>query len=187
MPLSHRLALACAILGFAASVASLFASPIEGVTDLDCPLKSLDCAEALGGRFSKVAGLPLGVLGGAYFAAWSAALVFSRRPGGIGFRAVATWTLVFGAAVSVTLVGLLIFVVKSVCLYCLITHASNLAAFALLWPGRRWRPSAGFFRSERRSLWIWAATALLAGLLCFAVYQIRVARATVAAKAETLW
>lgn len=178
-------ALALGLIGFAASVATLYATPIEGVTDLGCGVRALDCGEVLGSRWGKVAGIPLGVLGGAYFACWTASLVAWRRSQETAFLFLLTWILAIGAAVSLTLLSLLFFVIEGNCLFCLLTHAANIGAALLLRPLRTWRVAAVPATLIRGVLV--ALAALLVALGLGLLYETRVDRAEAKAREETIW
>ncbi len=178
-------ALAFGIIGFAASVATLYATPIEGVTDLGCGVRVLDCSEVLGSRWGKIAGIPLGIFGGTYFAGWIVAIGAWLRSRDMALLSLATWILTVGVICSATLLSLLLFVIEGNCLFCLITHASNLGAAVLLWPFRRWQFASLKATAIRGSL-------LLLILLLFAfglrqLYQARVERAEAEAREQTIW
>ena len=67
------LSLLLGLIGIAASIATIYALPLEGATKLSCgPFKPLGCSEALKSDYSKIAGSPLGVFGVFY-------LYFSTR------------------------------------------------------------------------------------------------------------
>lgn len=178
-------ALALGALGFAAAVATLYATPIAGVSDLGCGVRLLDCGEVLGSRWGKVAGIPLGVAGGFYFTLWMLPLAAWLRSRDDLFLCFATWIMTLGVGVSVVLIGLLIFVIEGTCLFCLITHAANLGAAFLLWPWRIRRP-ASVVRPLARALPLLAG-ALLIALGLFQLYQIRVDRAETRAREQTIW
>ena len=175
------------ILGFAASVAAIYATPIEGVTDLGCGLRILDCSDVLGSRWGKVAGIPLGVLGGFYFAAWILTILAFLRSTQLIFRWALSWTLTVGAAVSLFLLVVLLFFLEGNCLFCLITHVTNLASAALLWPLRNYRMPIQTFRKQATRLIAIGVLAILIGLGLFQLYQIRVDKATAKAKEQTIW
>jgi uncharacterized membrane protein len=169
-------------LGLAASIGAIYATPIAGVTDLGCP-RGMDCAAVLGSAYSKVLGIPLGVAGGFYFAFWMLFLIASHRSGLAAQRWVLTLTLSFGALVSVGLLAVLAFVIRESCLYCLVTHAANLAAVVVFWPLRQWRPS----REGWKGIVALGVAALLFGFGLWQLYEIRVARAEAAAREKTIW
>lgn len=173
------------LIGFAASVATLYATPIEGVTDLGCGVRVLDCGEVLGSRWGKVAGIPLGILGGAYFACWTASLVAWRRSRETAFLFLLTWILAIGAAVSLTLLSLLFFVIEDNCLFCLLTHAANLGAALLLRPLRTWRIASA--RAAVIRVVLVALVALLVAVGLGLLYQARVDHTEAKAREETIW
>lgn len=165
--------------GFLASLATLYATPIEGVTDLGCGPRVVDCGKALGSAWSKVAGVPLGVIGGFYFALWG--LFTVCRPA--GYRWAVSWILLPGAIGSLGLLAVLAGVVQAPCLWCLLTHACNLAACVVWWPLRRWRP-AGLWAGGAVAV---GMAALLAAAGLFGLYRLRVEKETAAAAERTLW
>ena len=173
--------------GLLAAIATLYASPIEGVTDLGCGVRVLDCSKALGSAYGKVAGIPLGVLGGTYFVFWSLLVAAGRRSKTLGQRWAVTWTFSTGVAMSLTLLAILGFVIKAPCFWCLVTHACNLGAAALWWPSRVWRMDRGELKAMVRIAAISAVVACLAGWGFFQLYELRVARAEAAAKVKTIW
>lgn len=169
-------------LGLAASIAAIYATPIAGVTDLGCP-RGMDCSAVLGSVYSKVFGVPLGVAGGFYFAFWMLILIAYRRSGLATQRWVLTLTLTCGALVSVCLLAILAFVIRASCLYCLVTHAANLAAAVVFWPMRRW--CAG--REGWKGVVVLGVVAILFGFGLWQLYEIRVARAEAASREKTIW
>lgn len=183
----ERVALLLAAGGFVASLATLYASPIAGVTDLGCGVRVLDCSEALGSAYGRIAGIPLGVAGGFYFAFWGLFLGAALRSGAPGFRWVVTLTLALGAAMSLTLLGVLMWVIRAPCLWCLITHACNLGAFVLWWPSHVWRIERSQLRACLRGATALTVVAALIGLGLFQLYQIRVARAEAVSREKTIW
>ncbi|MCB1228777.1 MAG: vitamin K epoxide reductase family protein [Verrucomicrobiae bacterium] len=178
-------ALVLGMLGFAAAVATLYATPIEGVTDLGCGVRVLDCSGVLGSHWGKIAGIPLGIFGGAYFGSWIVAIGSWWRSRDSALLSIATWIMSFGAIVSITLLSLLLFVIEGNCLFCLITHATNLGAAILLWPFRRWQLSSLKAIAIRGSLLL--LMSLLFALGLFQLYQARVERAEAKARQETIW
>ena len=58
------------LLGMAASIGSIYATPVLGAETLGCGLEALSCEVALTSQFSKFAGIPLGVFGFCYFVFW---------------------------------------------------------------------------------------------------------------------
>lgn len=180
-------ALGLGIIGFAAAVASLYASPIDGVTDLGCG-RVFDCSEILGSRWGAVAGLPLGVLGGAYFATWMTLLCLDHRPSPApAIRACLTAVLAVGAAVSLFLLGVLLFALEGSCLYCLVTHAANLVVIGLLFPFRTWPIPAGALGRSVRPLLGAALVGVLVAVGLQSLYLVRVERAEAKAAEQTIW
>lgn len=186
-PAREAAVVALALGGFLASLATLYASPIAGVTDLGCGLRVADCEEALGSAYAQIAGIPLGVAGGFYFALAGLLVAAGRRSGAPSLRWAATLALATGGLVSMALLGVLAFVIRAPCLWCLLTHACNLGAGALWWPSRVW----GIGRAERTGLpGRVLPLVLIAGLLAaglFQLYQARAARAGAEAREKTIW
>ena len=139
----------------------------------------------LGSRWGKIAGVPIGIPGGAYFAFWILAVGAWWRSGDSAFRPLFTWAMTIGAALSLTLLFLLLFFLEGTCLFCLLTHLGNLGAVVLLWPWRRWRIENGkpvLVRGVSIAL-----IALLLGGGLFRLYETRVDRATAEAREKTIW
>lgn len=174
------------VIGLAAAIASLYASPIEGVTDLGCG-RVFDCSEALGSEWGAIAGIPLGVLGGVYFVTWMALLAEFTKLKKPALRWGLTWTCTIGAAISLFLLGILTFAIEGSCLYCLVTHAANLGAIALLWPARKWCLGPGEFRASLRNFVLIALLALIALAGLHSLYLVRVAAAEHKAEKQTIW
>ncbi len=181
------LVLGLGILGFGASVAAIYATPIAGITDLGCGIRALDCSDVLGSRWGKFLGLPLGIWGGFYFAFWILSFLGWNRSKKESLRLVMTLALAIGCTTSLVLLGLLVFGIEGNCLFCLITHSANLGAATLLWPlrSRSIRPSI-LLKSPRDFLPL-VMLSVLIGLSLFQLYQIRVARAEAASLEKTLW
>jgi uncharacterized membrane protein len=90
------------------------------------------------------AGVPLGVLGVAYFLFWTLNVRAYQRTRGEIFQFSLTWASVLGAIASIGLGAYMLGFLRQPCLYCLLVHGANLGACILLWPFRRWRwPAAG--------------------------------------------
>jgi uncharacterized membrane protein len=180
-------ALLLAAVGILASLATLYASPIEGVTDLGCGVRVMDCSEALGSVYGKIAGIPLGVAGGFYFAFWGLFVAAVGRSRAVGYRWVVTLTLTLGGVMSLVFLWLLAFVIKAPCFWCLVTHACNLGAYALWWPSRVWRIGRTDFFAMLKGAVALAVAAALLGLGFFQLYQLRVVRAEAVAREKTIW
>ena len=181
------LVLALGIIGFGASVAAIYATPIAGVTDLGCGIRALDCSDVLGSRWGKFLGLPLGIWGGFYFAFWTITFFGWNRSKKENLRFVLTLVLAIGSTASLTLLALLFFVIDGNCLFCLLTHSANLGAALLLWPSRSrsFRPDT-IIRAPRELTAI-LILSLLIGLSLFELYQLRVDRAEAASLEKTIW
>jgi uncharacterized membrane protein len=100
---------------------------------LACPENStINCAKVTTSKWSEVAGVPVAVAGLAYFAVMTAVLVLALRTPMWSRVAVA------GAAVGVLgalyLVGVELFAVDAICLWCTAVHVLTLVLFAaVLW------------------------------------------------------
>lgn len=163
------------LVGTAASLATIYATPLSNAFVLSCGLQALNCDTALTSRLAAVAGVPLGVLGAAYFLFWTLNVRAFHRTRGEIFQFSLTWATTLGAIVSVGLGAYMLGVLHRPCLYCLLTHAANLGACVLLWPFRRWRRPA-----ETSGGWHFAsmtAVALLAATAVWLAHDARQARA----------
>lgn len=127
------LAFCLGLIGAFAAVASVYATPARGASTLSCGLEALSCDVALTSRLSKIGAIPLGVFGLFYFSFWTLNLRAFQRTGDGIYRAVFSWVTMTGAVVSMILGSIMFFVLKAPCLYCLLSHASNLISVALLW------------------------------------------------------
>lgn len=159
------LATALGLVGTAASLATIYATPLQNAFVLSCGLQALNCDTALTSRLAAVAGVPLGVLGAAYFLFWTLNLRAFHRTRGEIFQFSLTWATTLGALVSVALGAYMLGFLRQPCLYCLLTHAANLGACALLWPFRRWRRPAetsghGWHFASMTAVALLAATAV---------------------------
>lgn len=152
------LALVLGLAGAAASVASIYATPAEGLPKLGCAMEALNCTTALTSRFAKIGGIPLGVFGLFYFTFWTLNLRAFQRTSDPVYRWFFSWVTMLGAITSLTLGTIMFFVLKAPCLYCLIVHTSNLLAVFLLWPMMQFRPSG---TATRDNLWHFASLAAI--------------------------
>ncbi len=180
-------ALLLGMLGIAASVATIYASPIAGAQTLACGVKALDCSKALSSQFSKVAGIPMGVFGLFYFAFWTLNLRAFQRTHDPVFRVAFSYVTLFGAVVSLTMGSIMFVVLKAPCLYCLITHTSNLLSLAILWPMMNWRLR---FRINADHVYHFITlgwVSLLAATTLFFANETRIAQAQLKAKSESVW
>lgn len=177
-PTRNRALLAMALggLGVAASVATIYAAPVQGVTSLSCGIKALDCSTALTSQFSKLAGVPLGVLGACYFMLWLLVFRAYWRTGAPLYQALVSYVTLLGAVVSLSLGFVMFVILKAPCLYCLLTHISNLGSFVLLWPYLSWRFPARATADERWHLTALVAVALLAATATHFAEEARIAR-----------
>ena len=163
----HRIriyaALLLGLIGIAASVATIYALPLEGAGALGCAVKALSCTAALTSEYAKIAGIPLGVFGVFYFAFWTLNLRAFQVTSNGGYLCVLSWITLFGATGSLVLFTIMTFVLKAPCFYCLITHLCNIGSFILLWPVRKWRMTTPFTTEHFRHFAALSAVAALAG------------------------
>jgi len=163
-------------LGVAASVATIYAAPVQGVTSLSCGIKALDCSTALTSAFSKLGGVPLGVLGACYFMLWLLVFRAFWRTHAPLYQALFSYVTLLGAVVSLSLGFVMFFVLKAPCLYCLLTHIANLGSFIALWPYVSWRFPARATADERWHLVALVSIALLAATATHFAEEARIAR-----------
>jgi uncharacterized membrane protein len=130
---SHLVALGLAVLGLALS-AYLTAEHYTSSALLACPESAtINCAKVTTSRWSVIAGVPVAVLGLAYFVGMTALTVPPawKIPALRGLR-------LAGAAVGVLMVVYLVYIelfrVDAICLWCTGVHACTIALFAvILW------------------------------------------------------
>ena len=180
-------ALILGLLGMAASVATIYAAPFQGAQTLACGVKALDCSKALTSQFSKVAGIPLGVFGLLYFAFWTLNLRAFQRTHDPVFRFAFSYVTLLGAIVSLTMGSIMFLVLKAPCLYCLITHSSNLLSLGLLWPLMSWRLRFRATADHVYHLITLGFVSLLAATTLFFANETRIAQAQLRAKSEAVW
>jgi len=164
--LTLRLAQILGLIGAAASVATIYATPAEGLPKLGCAIHAMDCSVALTSQFSKVGGIPLGVFGLSYFVFWSLNLHAFRRTGDPVYRWSFSWITIMGAVVSLTLGTIMFFVLRAPCFYCFIIHLTNIGAVLLLWPTMQFK-SAG--APSQDNLWHFATLTTIALLAAIAL------------------
>ena len=124
----HKWRIYCALLlgmiGIAASIATIYALPLEGAATLSCGFEKLSCSTALKSNFSKVFGIPLGIFGVFYFAFWILNLRAFQMTSNQGYLCFLSWITLLGAIGSTGLFIIMFFVLKAPCMYCLLTHLS---------------------------------------------------------------
>lgn len=182
-----RLALALGIVGCAAAVATIYATPVDGAAGLGCGIEALSCDTALTSRYSKIGPIPLGAFGLFYFAFWTLNLRAYLRTGDGIYRWVLSWVTGLGAVVSLGLAAILFLVLRAPCLYCLVSHGANLASVMLLWPLFNWKVKFPF-RADH--VWHFLSLAAIAALAAGLLYQLdvnRTLRALLETKTQTLW
>jgi len=182
-----RLALALGLVGIAAAVATIYATPVNGAAGLGCGIEALSCDTALTSRFAKIGSIPLGAFGLFYFVFWTLNLrAYLRTRDGI-YRWVFSWVTALGALVSLVLAAILFLVLRAPCLYCLVSHSANLASVILLWPLFEWKID---FRFRSDHVWHFLSLAAIAALAAGLLYQLdvnRTLRAQLETKTRTLW
>jgi len=150
----HAIRIYCSLLlgmiGIVASVATIYALPLEGASTLSCGIEKLSCSTALQSKFSKLFGIPLGIFGVFYFAFWILNLRAFQLTSNQGYLCSLSWITLLGAVGSSVLAIIMFFVLGAPCFYCLITHLSNIGSFILLWPVRKWRMETPFTREQFR-------------------------------------
>lgn len=182
-----HLAFLLGCLGAGASIASIYATPVEGAAALGCGVDALSCDTALTSRFSAVAGIPLGVFGLFYFSFWTLNLRAFLRTGEGIYRTMLSWVTMTGAVVSITLGSIMFLVLRAPCLYCLLTHLANLGSLALLWPALRWRPNFRFGGDHFWHFLSLSAISLLAATALFFANKAHVLEAQLDRASRTLW
>lgn len=135
-----------AIIAFLAAMAGLGVSIYLTIEHYDtnltlaCPENSaINCAKVTTSSWSVIAGVPVAVLGLAYFAVMTVLLALPAR------NAVIEWLQLIGAIAGVGmviyLVSIELFAVNAICLWCTAVHVLTLVMFAaVLW--RHVGPSA---------------------------------------------
>jgi uncharacterized membrane protein len=190
-PSEHRIRLffgfSLELIGSVAAVASVYATPACGASTLRCGLEALSCDVALTSRFSKIGGIPLGVFGLFSFSFWTLNLRAFRRTGDGIYRAVFFWVTIIGAMVSLTLGVIMFFVLKAPCLYCLLSHASNLISVALLWPVFAWKPEIRWASGHVWHFLALTSISILAALSLALADRVRTLEAILEASKRTLW
>ena len=186
-PWRVRLSLLFGWLGVATSLATIYAAPAGGASQLSCGLEALDCTKALSSHFAKIGGVPLGVFGVFYFTFWTLNLRAFQMTSNDGYRWFLSWITVAGAVVSLTLAFIMFVIIRAPCGFCLIAHSSNLASFALLWPVRAWRMSTPFTSEQFRHFLAIVAIASLASVCVHLADEVRTLKAEAAAAKRAVW
>lgn len=133
--------LAWALGAAGAAVATLYATPIEGIGSLACGSEFFSCGETLQSGYARIFGVPIGIPAVGYFALVAGmlgALGVTRRE---SLRVWITWLLVPGLVGSVFFLVIMTVVLKSFCLYCLLTHGFNVLLLLTFAPKARWNAS----------------------------------------------
>ena len=181
------LSLLLGLLGVAASVATIYAAPIEGISQLSCGLEALNCTKALTSVYSKIGDIPLGVFGVFYFAFWTLNLRAFQMTSNDGYRTFLSWITVLGAIISLTLGAIMFLVLRAPCGFCLVTHLCNLGSFLLLGPLHRWRMQTPFTYEQFRHFLAISAIAFLAAVCLNLTSKVRTLRAQAEASKRTIW
>ena len=175
------------VVGVLASIATIYAAPIEGVSHLSCGLQALDCSKALTSEYSNVAGVPLGVFGVFYFCFWTLNLQAFQATSNDGYRCFLSWITLGGACVSLALGVIMFFILRAPCGFCLVTHLCNFGSFVLLWPVRQWRMNTPFTQEQVRHFVALTFIALLASLCLHFASEVRTLRAQAESLQRTIW
>lgn len=134
-------AFALALLAGAAAWATIYATPLEGVSSLSCGHRFFSCGETLSSSYAKLGEVPVGAVAVGYFA-WQAMLIAALAlQRSRCWRQLITWLGLPGLLISLFYLVVMTGVLRSFCLYCLLTHALHLGMLALLWRTRRWKPA----------------------------------------------
>ncbi|MEX2578825.1 MAG: vitamin K epoxide reductase family protein [Verrucomicrobiales bacterium] len=180
-------AIVLGVVGCAASVASIYATPVNGVAGLGCGIEALSCDTALTSRFSRIGPVPLGAFGLFYFSFWTLNLRAFLRTGDAIYQRVFSWVTALGAVASLALGGILFLVLHAPCLYCLVSHTANLASVILLWPLFDWKFD---FRFRSDHFWHFLSLAAISALAAGLLYQLdvnRTLRAQLETDIQTIW
>ena len=186
----HRLkiygAFLLGLMGLAASVATIYALPLEGTTSLSCGIEQFSFSTALKSQFSKVFGIPLGIFGVFYFAFWLLNLRAFQMTSNEGYLCSLSWVALLGAVGSLVLAIIMFLVLKAPCLYCFLAHIANIGSFLLLWPVRKWRMSHPFSSEQFRHFTALTGIALLSATTLFFANQSRHLSASLQLRNDTI-
>ncbi len=127
-------ALAAAALAFLGMVDAFYLAVTHSSGPVPCHVVR-GCNEVLSSRYSEVAGIPVAWFGALYYVAAFGAAVFEVS-GRAGSLRRLFWPAAAALAVSLGLVGIMAFVLKAFCEYCLASAALSAAIFVLA----AWRP-----------------------------------------------
>lgn len=180
-------ALVLGVIGIVTSLCTIYAAPIEGVTNLSCGFEALNCGKALTSHFAKIGGIPLGVFGVFYFTLWTLNLRAYMLTGDEIHRFTISYATLLGALGSLTLASIMFGVLRAPCLYCLLTHACNLGSLALLWPVLRWRPGFITTTDHARHFLAIITIALLAAIAMHLANEKRILEARIVQMQKTIW
>lgn len=125
-------AIVVALLGFA-DAAYLANEHLRGAIP---PCTIGGCEQVLTSVYAEVFGVPVALLGAGYYLFVAALLVWSvseRKHSGIRL---AMWVVTAGMAATLYFVGLQLFVLHAICVYCMGSAASTTTLFVLLWSMR---------------------------------------------------
>jgi uncharacterized membrane protein len=112
----------------------------HGATVLACPDRGIvNCAKVTTSSYSVIAGVPVAVIGLAYFAVMVVLeLPWSWRLPLAGLRGLRLAAAAAGAAMAIWLVYVELFRLDAICLYCTAVHGLALALFAVTALGAAW-------------------------------------------------
>ena len=153
---------------------------------MSCGLEQLSCSTALESQFSKLFGIPLGIFGVFYFAFWTLNLRAFQMTSNHGYVCFLSWITLLGAIGSSVLAIIMFGVLGAPCLYCMITHVSNIGAFILLWPVRKWRMETPFTTEQIRHFVALTGVAFLSATSLFFADQTRHLSASLKLREDTL-
>ncbi|MGE5392749.1 MAG: vitamin K epoxide reductase family protein [Candidatus Saccharibacteria bacterium] len=100
---------------------------------LVCPIFG-GCDRVLNSQYAQVFGVPLAVIGVAYYFAVTVFMLWYLRAGKVRLAQIATSLVAVAFLISLGLVYLQLFVLKSICAYCMFSALTTTALFAASLP-----------------------------------------------------
>lgn len=92
------------------------------------------CETVLTSQYADVMGIPVSLIGAVFYLFVLVMLLLYRDTGKSVFLRLSAFVSIFSGAVAIVLVGLMFFVIKSICVYCMVSDSITLAmAIAFLW------------------------------------------------------
>lgn len=105
---------------------------IEGIIGAPVPCSIITgCEEVLSSRYASIGGIPTASLGVVYYAAMFFLGLLSITRGEKKYLIWAAKLSVVGILASLVFISLQLFVIKAICLYCMVSAATSTALFAL--------------------------------------------------------